>query len=338
MSSRLFRVEAFPRLHMGLLDLAAATPRRYGGAGFSVQTKSTIVQAHTDKSTSIDHEGLDTNAIDDLNRLLKRMREVYGKQNIRLKVIQFTPQHVGLGSKTCLLLAAAAAGLAAFNAPASASTIQRLSQRGGTSGVGIHSFFTGGFVVDCGHPQPDAPDHLPSSAQVPTSTPPLQLRLKMPVDWRVSLAITLGTRISGSAERDFFRLHTPISSAGALEAIALMYHGIIPAIRSADLSNLSHVLKRFHSIGFKSCELQNQTSKVQSLFRCAQDLELAAVGLSSIGPTIYVIYHVEDTSTPTKLAELCAEYSAECLSGVSFRNSGYEIWPVDHQRLTMRLS
>lgn len=336
MASRIFRVEAFPRVHIGLLDLAAATPRRYGGAGFSIQTQSTIVQADVDKDSSIEHHGLDTNAINDLNALLERMHKNYGERRISLKVIQFTPQHVGLGSKTCLLLAAATAGLTALNSPTSPSTIQRLSQRGGTSGVGIHSFFTGGFVVDCGHPQPGATDHLPSSAQVPTSIPPLQLQLEMPAAWRASLAISPGTRISGPTEQDFFRLHTPISSAGALEAIALMYHGIVPAIRSANLSTLKDVLNRFHNVGFKSCELQNQTSSVQSLFRCAQDLEFAAVGLSSIGPTIYIIHHVNNTSAPTKLAELCTKYSAECLLGVPFRNSGYDIWPADLQDATVK--
>src|ERR1035441_2452586 len=44
-------IKAFPRVHISLLDLGDVTPRRYGGAGFSIDGNGLEVSAKSSKQT-----------------------------------------------------------------------------------------------------------------------------------------------------------------------------------------------------------------------------------------------------------------------------------------------
>src|ERR1043166_7966777 len=145
---------ARPRLHISLADMGNASARAFGGVGFSIDQPSTVLQF--DKCDCVQIQGLenlDREGISDVHELFDRLKPALGEIGVRVIIRSVPPQHVGFGSKTSLLLGLTAGvnALTAYNW--SQQEMQRLSGRGGASGVGIHAFFTGGVVWDAGHPK-----------------------------------------------------------------------------------------------------------------------------------------------------------------------------------------
>src|SRR5690606_15053545 len=138
------------------------------------------------------------------------------------------PPHVGLGTKTTLLLAIAAACNRDVGSPLGRRELQAVTRRGGTSGIGVNSFFYGGFGVDCGHPQRDA-EYAPSAASVPAVAAPLAVQTDFPAEWVIHLALPSGRRLSGGDERNFFAANTPVPHSDVLQVLSAVYHGLVPA-------------------------------------------------------------------------------------------------------------
>ena len=85
-----------------------------------------------------------------------------------------------LAPKTSLLLACLLAAKEELKLPLDMEALQFLSGRGGASGVGIHGFFTGGFLVDSGHSIEDINTLVPSSNRHPSKPPLLSVQLPNP--------------------------------------------------------------------------------------------------------------------------------------------------------------
>src|SRR5690606_33958207 len=147
-------------------------------------------------------------------------------------------QHVGLGTKTALKLAVVSAYHRLLEMCVDRAVQQRLSGRGGASGIGIHGFFEGGVLWDAGKPAQAVEALLPSGAALAKSTPTLMMRQPFPSPWRVGLCLPRAERSHGMDERRFFEAHTPIPRNEALETMALLYHGVLPAFRQVDLALL----------------------------------------------------------------------------------------------------
>src|SRR5258708_16479 len=95
----LLRVISYPRLHVALFDLANATPRRYGGAGFSLSGLPAVVEASPSSSLGIDY----LTTVDCSTRIagftaISKMQRARPEAASRLKNLQIPPQHAGLGS------------------------------------------------------------------------------------------------------------------------------------------------------------------------------------------------------------------------------------------------
>jgi beta-ribofuranosylaminobenzene 5'-phosphate synthase len=234
------------------------------------------------------------------------------------------PQHVGLGTKTALILAAVMAANVELELKLDAATLQSLSGRGGTSGIGIHGFFTGGFLVDAGHPQAAITSLSPSSSRRANSVPMLVLRLPIPLNWRFHLVLPPGTVLEGSAEAEFFANNTPISEGDAHEAISLAYHGLMPAVREADLKKLQLILGRIHKIGFKASELAAQTPQVRDVYHRLLQTSMP-VGLSSLGPLLYVVIDDHDKGLGEAVRRISADSKSLYLGAFAGLPEGYTI-------------
>ena len=115
------------------------------------------------------------------------------------------PQHVGFGSKTTLSLALIAGVNAFMSIGWSVEQMQKLSGRGAASGVGIHSFFSGGVIWDIGHRADAAKALLPSGSTTVTGIPPLAARIPFPGAWRVMLVLPAERPMTGPEEIRIFR-------------------------------------------------------------------------------------------------------------------------------------
>jgi beta-ribofuranosylaminobenzene 5'-phosphate synthase len=320
-----FRVIARPRIHMGLVDLAGVSARSFCGVGFSISGPST--SWHVENSEDISLSGishLDDFALDDIRRIVEILR-ARGVGGFSATLETLPLQHIGLGTKTSLLLSLISAinGLKGLNL--SKSQIQQISGRGGASGVGINLFFCGGVVWDGGHPAPKELQFMPSSASKTTQAPPLLARWPFPDHWLVALALPDTETFSGEKELAFFKSKTPISVDQVLQTMSNVYHGIIPAVATADIGLLKIALENVHSVGLKREELKVQSSKTVEALEKMQTLPRVAAGLSSLGPLLYCIFDKRDEESQTLLEAMSRQMGTEYLGAFSGCNTGFTV-------------
>jgi beta-ribofuranosylaminobenzene 5'-phosphate synthase len=283
------RVRAWPRLHFGLLDLGGVTPWRYGGAGCLVSAPAIEVYASTAEAWSLQGlEAADPRTLADADALIHRLSS-YGCRPRSVVVQRRLPEHVGLGSKTATLLAIARAVGEAQDVGLDRNGLQRVVRRGGTSGAGVNLFFDGGFVVDRGHPDVPGAPYGPSSSTVPSSPPPVLARHPIPESWEFTLVLPMHQGVSGKAEQDLFAASTPLSREDVLCSIAAMHHGVVAGFAAGDLEAVRWGLSQLHAGGFKAHELAFQGADVRALYSRLVRIPDVAVGLSSVGPLMFLI-------------------------------------------------
>jgi beta-ribofuranosylaminobenzene 5'-phosphate synthase len=317
------KIRSYPRLHITLADLAGVTLRCFGGAGVAIDGLPTIIDVRRGRGSPLRlPPAFDEATSAQIRAIIDRVRPLCG--SITVTVHSAPPQHVGLGSKTSLAMAVVAGAFGAAGRDGTREELQRLSGRGGASGVGIHTFFDGGLVIDGGHPQqPKGTRFGPSSSRSGHVPPPSLVRLPVPSSWRFTLFLPRrGHRYSGREEQRFFACQTPISPTAALRTIALMYHGIATAIASADIRLFAEALARIHRTGFKQREVYGQPPPVRRLLRALQKRSFAA-GMSSMGPLVYAV--TDDTMTRHAAETVALEFDATLLGTFVARNTGYEV-------------
>ena len=318
---------SFPRLHIGLLDMANATDRAFGGAGFFIAGPPIRLRFELQPHFELLERGfVDSDGKNDLQSAVARLRAEVGNSGIRLEIEDMPPQHVGLGTKTALILGALKSIQLARRYELSESTLQEISGRGGASGVGVNGFFTGGFVVDLGHSAAEYKKGLvPSSAKIPAKTPPATIRLRIPANWVFHLLLPPGKRFAGQSEIAFFRTATPIPGPEALEAIAATYHGVVPSVLYGDLSALKRNLRTLRQTGFKRREIDGQPKCVTELVEEIDRKTPCAVTMSSMGPLVFAVAQQNDSRTETALRDISSQTGTEFLGSFGARNSGYEV-------------
>ncbi|MEU4773172.1 beta-ribofuranosylaminobenzene 5'-phosphate synthase family protein [Micromonospora sp. NPDC023644] len=324
---------AYPRLHLGLLDCGETTSRRFGGLGFAVHGMPLTLSATLGRAgggagthtlTGL-FDALDERARQDVHAALDRLADTVPVPPMTLSLDGMPPAHVGLGSKTMLVLAALRVACAAADVRPRPVTLQRLSGRGGASGVGLTTFFRGGFVVDLGHPRRDGLGLRPSSALRPVGVPAVSTRVAMPPSWRVSLALAGGEGLSGAGEVDFFARHTPIPDEEVRAAITLAYHEVVPAVLERDLPVLAKALAALQSVGFKRREVEVQHPATRDLLGRLQGVPGVAAGMSSMGPLLFAIHAAGDRQAPAEVANHVAAVGGSLFGTFGMRNRGYDL-------------
>jgi beta-ribofuranosylaminobenzene 5'-phosphate synthase len=318
-------VRSYPRVHVGLLDLGHVTRRRHGGAGFTLGGPCLEVTAEAGGPLEVRGlERYDERARQEVDHALDAFQRTAGPLGARLTLTQALPQHVGLGSKTALLLTVLRAASEVAERPPEPADLPLLTGRGGTSGIGVNSFFSGGFLTDGGHPAAPALPFGPSSAGRPDRVPPPLCRLAVPAGWRFTLLLPRCARLSDDAERRVFSRHTPLPETEVLRAIATLYHGIVPAVATDDLALLEAALADFHGLGFKARELAVQPAPVRHLYAAVRRVA-RPVGLSSMGPLLYVITAAGESDVRATVERLALEHDCDLLGTHEPRNAGFDV-------------
>ena len=189
-ASRVVRVEAGARLHLGFLDPGAALGRRFGSVGLAIDGLATIVEASFDRvDTFVACDDTSHGELDRLRAHVATLRRLWRfDEPLRVLLRESLPPHAGFGSGTQLALSIAHAMAALQSRAVTAASLAHELARGARSGAGIAAFTEGGFVLDAGHGDADAP-------------PPIIARLPFPDGWRIVLVIDDGLGgLHGGAE------------------------------------------------------------------------------------------------------------------------------------------
>ena|SRR5579863_2812361 len=323
--SSLERVISYPRLHVCLFDLGNATPRRNGGAGFTLAGLPTVIEADQSERMEVSYSAtIDRSARMAMSNAIQRLSKLRPTVVVRLRVVEISRQHIGLGSKTALVLAALKAIDLACNLGLAQHDLQMLSGRGGTSGIGINTFFAGGFVIDGGHSSRAHGGLLPSRFRRRFDIPPVIHSNIIPDNWRFHLLLPAGNYMHGAQEYEFFKNNTPIPAQETFRTIALAYHGLAPAVATNDLRLLRDILTSLHRIGFKRRELKGQTASVNIAVSRLRQRNDCAVGLSSMGPLVYAVTEADNHHFTRFVESLCRDGAVEMLGSFAGRNLGYE--------------
>jgi len=308
-------VEAYARLHFGVLDLRGSHGRWFGGIGAAASTPSLLLSAS--RADAVNAEGPDAHRAAEFARQFLAHYGVSG--GVSLRVHRSLPTHAGLGSGTQLALAVARALAELYGRATDVRELARAVGRARRSAIGTWTFAGGGLVVEGGR-RPDREECGPLIARVP-----------FPSTWRCVVAVPRGIPgISGAEEADAFA-RLPKPSEQDVDRVAhLVLMELLPAVADADVEAFGRALSEIQEItGRWFAPAQGGTfapGPSGDLVRCLKEWGAAGVGQSSWGPAVYGI--VDGADAGTRLAEraTAALGSAGQVYEGPFRSEGARVW------------
>ena len=268
------RIVAPARLHLGFLDLNGSLGRQFGSIGLAIDQPSTtitITPAPTDTTSGPDAARA--------TRALARLKNALAVENTYGVAIESAiPAHAGLGSGTQLALAVST-GLAKFeNLPHTNDELGELHARGARSAIGIGAFTQGGFIVDGGKGNSNAP-------------PPILSRMDFPQAWRVILVLDPNAKgVHGDSETNAFDNLQPMTQNQSSEMCRRALMQMLPGIAERDITQFGAAITEIQRhVGAHFAPAQGgdiwASSAVATLIKRAGSLGAHGIGQSSWGPT-----------------------------------------------------
>ncbi len=322
------KIEIPSRIHATLLAMDSPIYRINGGVGFAVDLWNYSISVTLSDRFIVDQEMLETYISgDDIQRIVAVLNAVKAKYNIGngviLRIQEGPPRHIGLGSGTALLLGSIEAYLLISGISLSSDEIIELSCRGGTSGVGVETYFQGGCIFDGGH-RYIGQEHMPSRAQQERPGRALTIsRVDMP-DWKFGVFLPTNPRqLSGDEEVGFFRKTCPIPHREAASATYHALFGIFCSVMESNFTDFCRSINEIQATEWKSKEIHLRGEEFRSFFEVIK-AQTSMVGLSSLGPLLYF--------TAENLEEVIALLRDELESGL------FEVATVNNIGRTVRIA
>jgi beta-ribofuranosylaminobenzene 5'-phosphate synthase len=282
------------RVHMTLIELGLHGYRRNGGIGFAVEAPSRhleFARASAFDLGSLAALGFTPEEIGQLSVTLAEVQCRHHLTDAAALLFATGPgRHVGTGSGTAVTLACLEALFYLNRIPVEPAELIRLSGRGGTSGIGIHTYFDGGFVVDVGR-QFDTQTIVSSDEiQRPAHPATLLARYSMP-HWRIGLLLPSCPPLTLAQERGVFAsLATdPISPADVHEIAYHSMFGATAAVAASDFHGFCDAVNTLQRTAWKRREIAAYGAPVASVMGRMRELGCDCVGLSSMGPGLYFL-------------------------------------------------
>ena len=276
----MIKITSPSRLHLTLIDLNAKIGRVDGGVGITLDFPHIRISA----------ENADSVEVIDKSHLSDRMQAAAEAilpdgEGVRITIEEDMPDHVGLGSGTQSALCAAAAVNELYGLGMSARELAIAVGRGGTSGIGVASFESGGFLVDGGHRFSDKGAFSPSAASR-ADPAPILFRHDFP-DWDIVLAIPHTKGAHDVQEVDIFKKECPIPLREVQDVSHTILMQMMPAIMEGDIESFGCAVNHIQSAGFKKLEVDLQPQSVRDIIEFMQDSGTYGAGMSSFGPAVY---------------------------------------------------
>lgn len=307
------KVEAPSRLHLGIIDMRGSGGRRYGSFGLALNHPQTLVEVES--SENFDVSGEDAVRARKFAERFIHSLELEKKFSIR--VISAPPPHSGLGSGTQLALSIGTAISRLSQLEIDTYRIAMIMKRGSVSGVGIHAFRYGGFILDGGHGG--------------GNIPPLLFRYEIPENWYVVVGIPEMKRIWGRDEKKMMDMVSQkgMDTSERISKILLM--NLLPAIVEEDFNEFVEALDKIDvEVGKSFSSVQSGTVRgriIKDGIEYLKDMGAGGCGQSSWGPAFYGF--VEGRVMAERLSGSLEKFIRERGEGISFytnvRNRGAEV-------------
>jgi beta-ribofuranosylaminobenzene 5'-phosphate synthase len=308
-------IEAYARLHFGVLDLRGSRGRWFGGLGASASAPSLLLSAS--RADTLTVEG------DDANRATAFARQFLDHHHLTcgaaIRVQRGLPSHAGLGSGTQLALSIARALAELYAVDADPRALARAMGRARRSAIGTWTFAGGGLVVEGGRRSRS------------DDCGPLIARLPFPASWRCVVVVRDGPPgISGADEAEAFAKLPQPSERDVEHVSHLVLMALLPALADGDLEPFGRALTEIQEVtGRWFAPAQGGTfasGPSREFVRHLAELGAVGVGQSSWGPTVYGI--VDGADAAARLVERVKTVlgsSGQVFEG-PFRSEGARVW------------
>ena len=279
------RITTPSRLHFSLLDLNGALGRIDGGFGLAITDPNFQIVAERATGIHITSSVYRERA----HTVLNQLQKVSPFPGIKLTFESEIPMHCGFGSGTQLALGVAQSVNVLYELGLDVQELARIVGRGGTSGIGVAAFDSGGFIVDGGHRFPDQKtSFLPSSALGNIPPPPILLRYSFP-ESPMLIVMPNCSRIYGEAEIELFQTLCPQPEWVAQKLSHMLLLQILPALIEGDMDTFGSALNRIQTFGWKKVEIEAQGDELQLTLNFLMESGAFGAGVSSWGPAICVL-------------------------------------------------
>jgi len=209
------------RLHFGFIDPVGRSGRIYGSMGVALSYPNwELVFSHAEELAIYGKESEVKNKVFEI---VRKVEDEYGVDvRLKIEIVSTVPLHKGLGAGTQLSLAVAEGVLKMLRLPDDRETVVKISGRGKRSGVGIASYFDGGFNLDSGK-------------KVGSDAPPLSVfHLGFPDNWKFLVVLpSLNLNIHGKVEDSKIG---EVSGEGVEEVSLLVLMNLLPSLVERDIA------------------------------------------------------------------------------------------------------
>jgi len=276
------------RLHFSLIDLNGEIGRIDGGFGVALQEPNFKIFIEKAERTAI-LGTKDTMTCEEILKTINACRKKFEiKNEYKIYLKSEIPRHSGFGSTTQLNLAIASAIFKLEGIFLPTYEIAKIVKRGGTSGIGVKAFESGGFIVDIGHKfgkGKEKNSFLPSSVS-DANPAKILFRQDFPNDWIFVCAVQKNKEIYAENEVEIFKKYCPVNRRDVEKLSHLLLMKILPSVIEKDIENFGDGLKEVQNIGFKKIEVEisGQKNFIDELSKISY-----GAGLSSFGPCVYAL-------------------------------------------------
>ncbi|MEM3005044.1 MAG: beta-ribofuranosylaminobenzene 5'-phosphate synthase [Candidatus Bathyarchaeia archaeon] len=285
------------RLHFCLIDMNGRLGRVDGSLGVAIDRPSVELTAWLSEEMRVyGEEASKTEAY------ARRFLEKTGSGvRVSINVKQTIPEHVGLGSDTQLSLAVATCISRLLGLGSSTYELARIMGRGGTSGIGVAAFESGGLILDGGHSfgrGKEKETFLPSSV---SDAPPAKVlaRYDFPQDWGFILATpTTGKGAFGRREVSIFRELCPVPDAEVAEISRIILMKILPSLLEHDIETFGSGLSDLQNLGFAKAAKRLMHHATGKCIEAMLEGGAYGAGQSSFGPTAYGLIKSDEPREP----------------------------------------
>ncbi|MFJ3466664.1 beta-ribofuranosylaminobenzene 5'-phosphate synthase family protein [Pseudomonas sp. NPDC090201] len=290
--NNIIKITTPARIHVNLFDMSNTGYRQNGGVGFCINGLDTVIEFSPSQSLQIIDKRPIPYTVEEESRLVSFMRQIYAtghyQRSMKITFISGPPPHSGFGTGTATKLACVEAASIFNKIPCTQAELISTSGRGGTSGVGINTYFKGGLNVDFGVKHAELELGPSSARNAPRQQPINLINVPLPAAWTIGVFVPLSeNRISGDDEVKFFKKTCPIAPDSVHGSIYQALSGLACAAIEEDFNTFCSAINATQNYQWKNAEWMAQSVELRELRANLAESGASCVGLSSLGPAIY---------------------------------------------------
>ncbi len=284
------RIQTFPRIHLTLIGMNDDGYRINGGIGFSISNPSLDLCFVESESVEINDHRVFKFTEAEREKLIsiinKSIEQYKFKKSINCQIKGEVFPHYGLGSNTSIYLACLEALFIFNDFKYTSNILIAASNRGGTSGIGINTYFNGGFVFDLGIDKQNQ-KFEPSSIVRREGVLPLVLKKLILPNWQIGICFQNISNKSEQEEIEFFKSCCPIDKSSVEEILYEAVYGITASLLDENYTVFCTAVNVIQSTKWKSLERSIYGNELYELEKMIRSYGADCVGMSSLGPMLF---------------------------------------------------